>query len=461
MAGVLVGALGLIAALSSTTGGNGASKFAWLTPALETPSDDDTSEAEASDEQAPNNEPETRQIAVQSGDTLSEILVEAGADPGEASAAVAAISSVYDASTLREGQVVTVTFGALPPGATPETATAAPTGAAGGAEVGAAAETVYPPLLNIAIKPSVERDVFVERNTDGTFAAHEVVKQLKATDARAQGTIEGSLYLSAKAAGVPESVIVDLIRIYSYDVDFQREVKSGDKFDLLYTNYVDETGEAVKGGAIQYAELTLRGEHKPLYRFTTSDDQVTDYFTPKGWSGKRQLMRTPIDGARLTSGYGMRFHPILGYTKMHKGVDFGAATGTPVMAAGNGVVDMAEWFGGYGRYIRLKHGNGYGTAYAHLSRFARGIKEGARVRQGQVIGFVGTSGRSTGPHLHYEVLMKSAQINPMGVKIPTGRNLTGKDFAAFQADVTRITELLQAPPALVAQSAPTPVLSRN
>jgi murein DD-endopeptidase MepM/ murein hydrolase activator NlpD len=450
---VLVGALALIVAVSS--GGSGTSQFAWLTPIAEETAGEDTDQATASDEQAPNNEPETRQIAVQSGDTLSEILVEAGADPSEVSAALTAISSVYDASTLREGQVVTVTFGALPPGATPETAAPAPTGAAGGAEIPATTlEPVYAPLLNIAIKPSVERDVLVERNSDGTFAAHEIVKQLKATDARATGTIQGSLYLSAKAAGVPESVIVDLIRIYSYDVDFQREVKSGDKFDLLYTNYVDETGEAIKGGAIQYAELTLKGEHKPLYRFTTSDDQVTDYFTPKGWSGKRLLMRTPIDGARLTSGYGMRFHPILGYTKMHKGVDFGAATGTPVMAAGNGVVDMAQWFGGYGRYIRLKHGNGYGTAYAHLSRFARGITEGARVRQGQVIGYVGTSGRSTGPHLHYEVLVKAQQINPMGVKLPTGRNLTGKDFAAFEANVTRVTALLQMQPALVAQSAP-------
>ena len=256
------------------------------------------------------------------------------------------------------------------------------------------------------------------------------------------------------SAGVPEAVIVDLIHIYSYDVDFQREVKSGDKFDILYTSYVDERGQAIKGGAIQYAELMLQGKAKPLYRFTTSDDKATDYFTPKGISGKRQLMRTPIDGARLTSGYGMRFHPILGYTKMHKGVDFGAPTGTPVMASGNGVVKMAGWHGGYGRYIELKHVSAYSTAYAHLSRFARGIKSGARVRQGQVIGFVGTTGRSTGPHLHYEVLLKDKQINPMGVKLPTGRELTGKDLLAFQENVARVQTVLAtlpAGPAMVAQ----------
>ena len=164
------------------------------------------------------------------------------------------------------------------------------------------------------------------------------------------------------------------------------------------------------------------------------------------------LMRTPIDGARLTSGFGRRRHPILGYNKMHRGVDFGAASGTPVMAAGNGVIEKASWFGGYGRYVRVRHVNAYSTAYAHLSRYARGIKPGARVRQGQVIGYVGTSGRSTGPHLHYEVLVKAKQINPMGVKLPTGRTLKGQDLAAFQQNVARVTALLEAPTsALVAQ----------
>jgi murein DD-endopeptidase MepM/ murein hydrolase activator NlpD len=310
---------------------------------------------------------------------------------------------------------------------------------------------VFPPLLDLVLKPSVEREIYVARNPDGTFGAREVVKALKAIDARARGTIEGSLYLSAKAAGIPEAVIVDLIRIYSYDVDFQREVRAGDQFDLLYTNYIDDNGEALKSGAIQYAELTLSGDRKPLYRFTTGDDQATDYFTAKGTSGKRMLMRTPVDGARLTSGFGLRRHPILGYNKLHRGVDFGAASGTPVMAAGNGVVEKASWFGGYGQYVRLRHVNSYSTGYAHLSRFARGVAPGARVRQGQVIGYVGTTGRSTGPHLHYEVLINARQINPMGVKLPTGRTLGGQDLAAFQENVARIATLLQEP-ALVAQS---------
>ena len=168
-------------------------------------------------------------------------------------------------------------------------------------------------------------------------------------------------------------------------------------------------------------------------------------------------MRTPVDGARLTSGFGARRHPILGYTKMHKGVDFGAPTGTPVMAAGHGTIEKAEWYGGYGRYIRVKHANGYATAYAHLSRIGRGIRPGARVRQGQVIGYVGSTGRSTGPHLHYEVMVSKKQINPMGVKLPTGRNLAGRDLAAFKAEMARVTQVLAAmpgEPALVAQGGP-------
>jgi murein DD-endopeptidase MepM/ murein hydrolase activator NlpD len=360
--------------------------------------------------------PDIRTIAVERGDTLSGILVEQGIEDAEARSAVAALSSVYEPSSIRPGQNVTLTF--------------APEGS---------------PLVSIALKPSAERDLLVTRAEDGSFAVDDNVKTLTAVETRASGVIDGSLYASAKAAGVPEAVVVSLIQIYSYDVDFQREVKAGDLFDILYTHYLDESGAPVRGGDIQYAELTLGHTKKALYRFTTADNE-TDYYTAKGWSGKRQLMRTPIDGARLSSGFGLRRHPILGYTKMHKGVDFAAPTGTPVMASGNGTVEKAEWFGGYGRYVRVKHANGYATAYAHLSRFARGIRPGAKVRQGQVIAYVGTSGRSTGPHLHYEVMAKARQINPMGVKLPTGRELAGKDLLAFQANIGRVQTVLNARP---------------
>ncbi|NOT39956.1 MAG: peptidoglycan DD-metalloendopeptidase family protein [Alphaproteobacteria bacterium] len=366
--------------------------------------------------------PDVRTVEVERGDTLTGILVEQGIDAVEARNAVAALSSVYEPTAIRAGENVIVTF--------------APEGS---------------PLVSIALKPSAERDLLVRRNADGSFAVDDNVKVLTVVEAHASGTIDGSLYASVKAAGVPEAVVISLIHIYSYDVDFQREVKSGDKFDLLYTTYIDDAGQTIRGGAIAYAELTLGRTKRPLYRFTTSDTS-TDYFTAKGWSGKRQLMRTPIDGARLSSKFGMRRHPILGYTKMHKGVDFAAPRGTPVMASGNGVVKMARWHGGYGNFVELTHANGYATGYGHLSRIARGIKPGAKVRQGQVIAYVGTTGRSTGPHLHYEVMLKSRQINPMGVKLPTGRELTGKDLLAFQANVARIQTVLASEPSQVAQA---------
>jgi len=360
--------------------------------------------------------PDIRIVEIERGDTLTGILLEQGIDDSEARTAVAALSSVYEPSSIRAGQSVTLTF--------------APEGS---------------PLLSIALKPSAERDLLVTRAADGSFAVDDNVKVLRAVETRASGVIDGSLYASVKAAGVPEAVVISLIHIYSYDVDFQREVKSGDLFDVLYTHYLDETGAAVKGGDIQYAELTLGRSKKALYRFTTADNE-TDYYTAKGWSGKRQLMRTPIDGARLSSGFGMRRHPILGYTKMHKGVDFAAPKGTPVMASGNGVVRHARWHGGYGNFIELTHTNAYSTGYGHLSRFARGIKPGAKVRQGQVIAYVGSTGRSTGPHLHYEVMLKTKQINPMGVKLPTGRELTGEDLLAFQANVGRVQTVLNERP---------------
>jgi murein DD-endopeptidase MepM/ murein hydrolase activator NlpD len=177
----------------------------------------------------------------------------------------------------------------------------------------------------------------------------------------------------------------------------------------------------------------LSGKTITLYRFKTNDDGITDYYDEKGQSVRKSLMRTPIDGARLTSGFGKRKHPVLGYTKMHRGVDFGARTGTPIMAAGNGVVEFAARNGGYGNYVRIRHNNSYKTAYAHMSKYGKGIRKGTQVKQGQIIGYVGTTGRSTGPHLHYEVHKNGTQINPLSVKLPAGRKLEGKMLTAFNA----------------------------
>ena len=210
-----------------------------------------------------------------------------------------------------------------------------------------------------------------------------------------------SIYETALRNKVPKPVVEDLIRIYAYDVDFQKKVRAGDAFDVLYA----EDAAAEGRSEVLFASLTVAGETRHYYRFLTTDDQVVDYYDESAKSAKKFLMRKPMEGGVLRSGFGPRRHPILGYTKMHTGVDWAAPHGTPIYASGNGMVEKAGWESGYGKYVRLRHNNGYESAYGHMSGFARGITEGARVRQGQLIGFVGSTGLSTGPHLHYEVIV--------------------------------------------------------
>jgi murein DD-endopeptidase MepM/ murein hydrolase activator NlpD len=251
--------------------------------------------------------------------------------------------------------------------------------------------------------------------------------------------VNSSLYEAGLAAGIPAQVMVDMIRAFSFDVDFQREIQPGDSFELFFDRFVDGDGKVAKTGEIRFASLVLSGRRLSLYRHADRDGHA-DFFNEKGESVRKALLKTPIDGARLTSGFGNRSHPILGYSAFHKGVDFGAPTGTPIQAAGDGVIEKKGWFGGYGNYVRLKHNSEFATAYAHMSRFAPGIAEGSRVRQGQVIGYVGSTGMSTGPHLHYEILKRGAQVNPMGVKFPTGRRLEGVDLVNFRHAKARIDQ---------------------
>src|SRR5690606_35971927 len=239
----------------------------------------------------------------------------------------------------------------------------------------------------------------------------------------------------ATRAGGPASVVQDMIRIYSFSVDFQRDLQEGDKFEVLYTAKVDDNGKVYSAGDMTYARLTLSGKEYPIYRYEDATGHV-DYYRPDGTSNRRGLIKTPINGARMSSGFGMRRHPVLGYSKMHKGVDFAAPTGTPIYAAGDAVVLKAGWFSSYGNYIRLSHSGALGTAYGHLSRIAKGIRPGVRVKQGQVIGYVGTTGRSTGPHLHYEVLISGKQVNPNSVKVPTAAQLAGKELHKFKAQLS-------------------------
>ncbi|WP_244600053.1 M23 family metallopeptidase [Blastochloris tepida] len=248
-----------------------------------------------------------------------------------------------------------------------------------------------------------------------------------------------SIYETALRQQVPRQVVEDLIRIYAYDVDFQKRVRAGDSFDVLYA----EDAAAEGRSEVLFASLTIGGETRRYYRFLTSDDQVIDYYDESAKSAKKFLMRKPMEGGTYSRGYGMRRHPILGYVKMHAGVDWAAPHGTPIYAAGNGVVEKAGWESGYGKYVRLRHNNGYESAYGHMSGFARGITEGSRVRQGQLIGFVGSTGLSTGPHLHYEVIVNNRTVDPLRVKLPRGRSLEGRFLAEFERERERINQILE------------------
>ena len=250
-----------------------------------------------------------------------------------------------------------------------------------------------------------------------------------------------SIYETALRNKVPAPVIEDMIRIYSYDVDFQRKVQPGDSFDVFFAGE-DEGATITEKTEVLFASLTVGGETKKYYRFQTPDDAVVDYYDETGKSAKKFLVRKPVNNAIMRSGFGSRRHPILGYVKMHTGVDWATAYGTPIFASGNGVVETAGWEGGYGKYVKLKHNNGYETAYGHMSAFAKGLEVGKRVRQGQVIGFVGSTGQSTGSHVHYEILVNGRFVDPMRIKLPRGRSLDGPLMTGFEKERDRLDAMM-------------------
>ena len=249
-----------------------------------------------------------------------------------------------------------------------------------------------------------------------------------------------SIYETALRNKVPPAVIEDMVRIYSYDVDFQRKVQPGDSFDVFFAG--EDEGTTTEKNEVLFASLTVGGETKKYYRFQTPDDSVVDYYDETGKSAKKFLVRKPVNNAIMRSGFGSRRHPILGYVKMHTGVDWATPYGTPIFASGNGVVEVAGWEGGYGKYVKLKHNNGYETAYGHMSAFAKGLEPGKRVRQGQVIGFVGSTGQSTGAHVHYEILVNGRFVDPMRIKLPRGRSLDGPIIASFEKERDRLDTMM-------------------
>tara|TARA_B100000579_G_scaffold158429_1_gene128870 strand:- start:2734 stop:4038 length:1305 start_codon:yes stop_codon:yes gene_type:complete len=249
--------------------------------------------------------------------------------------------------------------------------------------------------------------------------------------------ITNSLYADGITNSVPNEVLIKLIQLFSFDLDFQRDIRKDTQVSLSYEKVFTENKPDYFYGDIQYARITIKNNTLEYFKFITEDGFV-DYFNREGKNVKKSILKTPLDGARISSSFGMRKHPISGFNKMHKGIDFAAPKGTPVYAGGNGVIEKIGVNGGYGKYIRIRHNNDYKTAYAHLSGFRKGISGGVRVNQGEIIGYVGSTGRSTGPHLHYEIIYKNKQINPLTLKLPSGKILKGKELERFEKDYKMI-----------------------
>jgi len=295
-------------------------------------------------------------------------------------------------------------------------------------------------VMEFSIEKSKTKKIFFSRNINSDiFLQKEIVTKLNKVNVYKEGEIISSLYKKAIEIGIKPNIIVEFARIYGFQIDFQRDIWKNDSFQIVYENYLDEDDKILDTGNIIYANLILQGKEYPLYFFKKG--KTFDHFDEFGKSIKKSLMKTPINGARLSSSFGMRKHPILGFNKLHKGTDFAAPEGTPIMASGDGKVIRARWCGGGGNCVKIKHNSTYSTVYAHMSKFGRGIREGVRVKQGQIIGYVGSTGMSTGPHLHYEVIENGKKINSQTLKLPSGKVLKGEDRKLFEIDKIKIDVL--------------------
>tara|TARA_B100001057_G_scaffold368095_1_gene371535 strand:+ start:207 stop:1553 length:1347 start_codon:yes stop_codon:yes gene_type:complete len=274
------------------------------------------------------------------------------------------------------------------------------------------------------------------RKTQNNFSIRENILQLYKKEVVIKNKIKNNLYSAATETGVEPNIIIEFARIFGFEVDFQRDIRKGDWFEIMYEKFVDDNNKVRDTGKIIYASMYINNEEINLYNFKFNNE--VDYYDIKGKSITKSLMKTPINGARLSSSFGMRKHPILGYNKMHRGTDFAAPSGTPIMASGSGTVTRARWCGGGGNCVKIKHNSTYETIYAHMKTFAKGIREGRKVKQGQIIGYVGSTGLSTGPHLHYEVIVNGKKVNSQKLKLPSGKILKGEERKQFELDRIKI-----------------------
>ena len=290
-------------------------------------------------------------------------------------------------------------------------------------------------LVNLVYPISNTSSIEIRR-VENDFLIKENLLQLNKREVVVKNEIKSNLYKAATDGGVEANIIIEFARVFGFEVDFQRDIRKGDWFEILYEKFEDDNGKVRDTGKIIYASMYVNGEEINLYNFVYKGEQ--EYYDIKGKSITKSLMKTPINGARLSSSFGMRKHPILGYNKMHRGTDFAAPSGTPIMASGTGTVTRARWCGGGGNCVKIKHNSTYETVYAHMKSFAKGVKEGRKVKQGQIIGYVGSTGLSTGPHLHYEVIVNGKKVNSQRLKLPSGKILKGKAREKFELDRIKI-----------------------
>jgi murein DD-endopeptidase MepM/ murein hydrolase activator NlpD len=362
-----------------------------------------------------------RTVMLKKGDTATTVLRDAGAAQDDIRAVTAVLGPRGRDGGLREGQKLRIMF---------------------------APDSGRLRVVRVIVVTDNAAEAVVALSDTGKYVAVDVQSMAGATDVPESDEddendttavrLYQSIYETALRNSVPRPVIDDLVRIYSYDVDFQRRAAPGDSFEVLYSGEEDADARNVL-----YAALTVGGDTKKFYRYQSPDDGVVDYYDETGKSAKKFLVRKPVGPGIMRSGFGFRRHPILGYSKMHTGVDWAAPYGTPIFASGNGTVEKAGWEGGYGKYIKVKHSNGYETAYGHMSAFARGIEPGKRIRQGQVIGFVGSTGLSTGAHVHYEIVVNGRFVDPMRIRLPRGRVLEGPMLASFEKERDRVESMMQ------------------
>jgi len=389
---------------------------------------DEASENITTISKTPPPEPVDRTFRLATGETLVDSLVDLGISKESAQALVAAIEPVFPTRQFKAGTEFEITLDKQ--------------------QDFYGREVTFP--VELSFRPGPKETITVQADEDGRFTAaiagakegaksrYAVVNQLHAKE-----KVGSSLYATAKDNKIPDYIMSELTRVFSFDVDFQHQVKASDTFEIFYGNPL--SGSSAKRKVLHYAQLTLGGRTKTYFRFTAADGQ-TDYYDEQGRSAQKSLLKTPVSGARITSGFGMRRHPLLGYSKMHTGIDFGVPYGTPIRAAGSGKVTLAGRHGAYGITVQVEHNGKYETLYAHMSKLAAGIRRGKTVNQGQIIGYVGSTGRSTGPHLHYEIHANNRPVNPNKVRVSGGKTLVGKELAQFKSMKQRVLAMMQVAP---------------